>query len=88
MKNSESRVFCKGENSKKIYCDQKKLVPRQPVWKIQSPECSVNENIPKIFYLKCSMTRKSSFPHPFTLTIQSPECSVNENIPKKFLPQI
>ena len=32
-----------------IGCDQKKLVPRHPHWKIQSPECSVNKKILKKF---------------------------------------
>ena len=68
MKNSESRVLCKGENSKKIYCDQKKLVPGHPVWKIQSQECSVNEKIWKNFYLKLKHDQKKFIPRTPPLT--------------------
>ena len=49
LKNSESRAHCKLKNSKKILTSNlvwpKKLVPRQPLWKIQGPDCSVNKKI-------------------------------------------
>ena len=68
LKNSGSRVLCKGKNFKKIYCDQKKLVPRHPLLKIQSQECSVNEKIWKIFYLKLKHDHKKFIPRTPPLT--------------------
>ena len=45
-----------------MYHDHKKFIPRTPPWQIQSPQCTVNEKIPKIFDLKFSMTKKSWCP--------------------------
>ena len=60
LKSSESTMLCKWKNSEKFF-DLKfgmtrKCWPRTPLWKIQSPECSVNE---KMIDLKFGMTIKS-----------------------------
>ena len=76
LKNSESRVFDKWKNSKKIFdlkfgVTQESWYPDPPVWKIQSPESSLSEKILKNFDLKFDVTKKSWCPDPSLENVES-----------------
>ena len=54
----ETGVLLKWKNSKNFSVTKKMLVPRHPLWKIQSPQCFVIKKFLKNFDLKFSMTKK------------------------------
>ena len=61
------------------------MVHRHFLWKIHSPECSVNEKIPKNFWPQILCDQKKMVLRHFLWKIHSPECSVNEKNSEKFI---